>query len=313
LGAIGVIWVHACHNLPTINGRTFLSLGRFAVPFFTASAVYFALLALWRKPELRFSAYFRRRVVRLYLPFLAWTAVYLAMQFARQRFLHATGEFALRPYVLWNGGDYHLWFLPFILVATLAMYPVARLLNRAPMGVAVATSLALAATSSFLRWPAAWDRESLSTLRQGLEQLPAIFVGIAFAFGRPGGGGAASQPPRPLFAVAGVALLLSSMVSEYLLGRSLLLECAAAFGCMTACASHLRPTGLRWIGRLGKWSFGIYLIHLLFVGALRTLAMRHGLESTLMFVAVATAVSFVAAAWVTSLLWKVPRMRWLVA
>jgi len=72
-----------------------------------------------------------RRLVRLGIPFLFWSIVYLALA----KYLVAIGTGFEYPPSPWLTGPMpHLWFLPYVLVASLLLYPVQLGLNRLPRG-----------------------------------------------------------------------------------------------------------------------------------------------------------------------------------
>ena len=75
--AIAIIWLH------TFGGGQWAAwgfVGRYAVPFFSASAVYLIFKSVDRNPSKPFTDYALSRVSRLYVPFILWTAIYcLAM------------------------------------------------------------------------------------------------------------------------------------------------------------------------------------------------------------------------------------------
>src|SRR5688572_30670019 len=104
--AAAVVWIHvtACEQ-----SREFLPLCRFAVPFFSAAAVYFVLQKALSDKTLSFSCYTVQRVRRLYLPFLIWGMFYLVERLAKQLITGSGSPIIWSPALLLNGTTQHLW------------------------------------------------------------------------------------------------------------------------------------------------------------------------------------------------------------
>jgi len=94
---------------------------------------------VWRKPERTFAAYGRSRFLRIYVPFLVWSALYLGFKVVKSRFLPDQPNDYPGIEILWTGSFYHLWFMPFILMVSLAAFVVAK----------------MAQGCEWLRWPVA--------------------------------------------------------------------------------------------------------------------------------------------------------------
>lgn len=106
--------------------------------FFRTSLVIFLItvLALGVKNDTlpAFRSYLTRRLVRLGIPFVFWSIVYLLTAM----YLIAVGagyEFPPSPWV--TGPMHHLWFLPYVPVASCLLYPMQLGLNRLPRGRAL--------------------------------------------------------------------------------------------------------------------------------------------------------------------------------
>jgi surface polysaccharide O-acyltransferase-like enzyme len=78
----------------------------------------------------RWLVYFRQKMVRLYVPFLFWTGLYLVLRLAKHRFSGGGSAIDLSPAIFLNGSAEHLWFLPFALLLALLCYPVGIVLRR---------------------------------------------------------------------------------------------------------------------------------------------------------------------------------------
>ncbi len=122
-GALAVIWIHTVRS-PELAVTT--NAARFAVPFFAAAAGY-ALLVSSRSLQLSWAQFGRSRLERLYLPFLVWSAVYMLFKVLKRVAL-PDQECDLPGWEFWIvGGAYHLWFIPFLLIASLILFPIARI------------------------------------------------------------------------------------------------------------------------------------------------------------------------------------------
>ena len=119
VAAYAIVWLHA----PTgLDFARWTALGRFAVPFFTAAAVLLTWEGLVRQPRRSPAAYVRSRVSRIYVPFLAWSGIYLAFKGAKALLLPGAPNDFPGLEVFWLGSFFHLWFMPFILITTLAVF-----------------------------------------------------------------------------------------------------------------------------------------------------------------------------------------------
>ncbi|HTD65539.1 MAG TPA: acyltransferase family protein, partial [Candidatus Limnocylindria bacterium] len=114
--AAAVVWIHV---VSCDASQELLPLCRFAVPFFTCAAVYFLLQKIsFEKIPVR--DYCLQRARRLYLPFLWWSGVYLAARFLKHAVTGFGSPIVFSPALLLNGTAHHLWFLPFICLASMA-------------------------------------------------------------------------------------------------------------------------------------------------------------------------------------------------
>jgi peptidoglycan/LPS O-acetylase OafA/YrhL len=272
IAAYGVVWLHA-GRLPSLEAST--AAGRFAVPFFVFATVFFVFDGLRRRPWLGFGQYAWSRLVRIYLPFLAWSGIYLALKLAKAAVLPEQENVFPGWSVLWTGSFYHLWFLPFILVVSLAAFA----LGKAVLGCPAADgALVVACLAAGLLWAL----------------MPAPASG-PLASGR--GLLVASAVPSACWAVA-LALLYRGAVADYLKQPAALLAAALLLVGATAwvwqChSSKLAPTlaGLGfmllalgpsvggWAARLstfGPLAYGIYLSHLLFIKVFESLLAKLG-------------------------------------
>src|SRR2546421_5473934 len=128
LECIGVIWVHTVIDSPDLTRSA--SLARFGTPFFVLAAIFFLLTGLSTKASAGWGAYALQRFKRLYIPFLVWSLIYLLLRTGKRALMTQEGLVRLDTARLLLGTARHLWFLPFILMACIACYPLRKLLPR---------------------------------------------------------------------------------------------------------------------------------------------------------------------------------------
>lgn len=281
LAAYAVIWIHT----PRSEALTWSTiLCRFAVPFFTAGAAYFAVRSAWHSPDRSWPAYARARVQRIYGPFVVWSLIYLAFKYLKWRLLPEQENDFPGVEILWTGGAYHLWFMPFILLVCLASHAVARRFQQA---------------SPQERNQAAWGwlagAVALSTLAECagtngsawvfmLRAAPAAFFGLELAF-RP-------TPPSPQTIDRNgrfpspwwsVGLGIVCLVTLVITGRNVLVESLAGAALLRATLGAGRgdsgPFEILLV-ELGRLSAGIYFAHLLVIKILESGAARLQFDSS---------------------------------
>lgn len=328
LAAIGIIWVHAAIDLD-LPGATAPAmpdaadvrtpdtdtgaLGRFRVPFFTLVAAYFAFTGAFRHPDETFGQYFVTRLNRLYRPFLAWSLIYIALKYLQARTLGRPEVISWRWAFLWNGGSYHLWFLPFIFASTLAVFAVARLLQRSPYNARVfasataALGLCLCLVPIDERWYYAHNDMALLYSRYAL---PSVVWGITL--GCFYGLGKGEEYRGTGVAVLGLVVLFLCSAALTRVYRHPLFENLSGVGLVLFAFSHIRHKAIDFLARFGYLTLGIYLSHVLFVGACRVFAGKLHFERTVWFALFATVVSLACSATLTWLLLKSRWTRWLV-
>jgi len=135
VAAAAVVWIHTA-----AEGwwAASVAISRFAVPFFALVSAYALVAGMRSRPDESLVSIARKRVSRLYVPFLVWGAVYLVLRFIKLRLLHESGPLAAdlagppaaiaAGASLWDpvtfffvGHAQQLWFLPYICVASIAL------------------------------------------------------------------------------------------------------------------------------------------------------------------------------------------------
>lgn len=302
VAAYAIVWLHA----PTgLDFARWTALGRFAVPFFTAAAVLLTWEGLVRQPRRSPGTYVRSRVLRIYVPFLAWSGIYLAFKVAKALLLpEAPNDFPGLE-VFWLGSFFHLWFMPFVLITTLAVFFAGRTIIGHPGRENAALVMCLLAG-----WIVAWlpaDRESLTVGfgQLAADALPAAFWGLALAIAWQRG--ADRWLRRPALGWIALALTAASTALVVVLLRNRLLENLAGVALLVFALADWRIGRLARLVQFGGLAYGIYLSHLLFIKSLQAVEAKVGLAETL---PVVLGVFGIAAAGSTLLAWLLGRSRW---
>jgi len=262
IAAVAVIWIHVPHS-PELRWTTLLC--RFAVPFFIAGVAFFAFRC-GTKPECQFTSYITSRSIKLYLPFLFWTFVYVAFKLVKKSI--SPDEQIDLPGIefLWFGGAYHLWFIPFALLVSIVSFGVGQSVRhcseRQRVFFACSLSIVVAISSLYAVPTINWTPQPICYM---FDALPAALFGLSMAIlwqlrdrlWLLDGGRAATT-------IAIFALIFSGVLLS-LYGRNVTLESISGIACF---AIGLNVRSGQWeskLSSLGRFSMGIYLVHLLFV------------------------------------------------
>lgn len=303
LAAYGIVWLHAVRSDTLARWQ---ALGRFAVPFFVFAAVFFVFEGLRRQPARNFAGYARSRFVRLYLPFLAWSGIYLVFKAAKAAVLPEQPNVFPGLSILWVGSFYHLWFIPFVMVVSLVAFLTAKVTLGRP-GLEQCVAVAALGEGLLL---ALMPSSAGGLLAQGYgrlvaDALPAACwaVALAILLRHP----AMQYVERSAASVAALALAAVCTVWTWQAGSVRLAGTLAGLGFMIAA---LGPMPGAWMGRLtrlGPLAYGIYFSHLLWIKVFEAAAARLGWDVCWQL----DLASFAASAVLSTLLaWALSRWRW---
>jgi peptidoglycan/LPS O-acetylase OafA/YrhL len=135
LAAFGVVWLHTFLSV-SVLGRvsedsiTWLKLRDFSLPLIVMSSFFVLTISMLRKPESKFSSFFTIRFKRLWLPLFIWTSVYCLMWAFVMPKIFGWNHFVEIPSIdAFISGYMHLWFLQFIFLGSLIVYPLLRWLK----------------------------------------------------------------------------------------------------------------------------------------------------------------------------------------
>lgn len=314
LAALCVICIHACRS-PELAVWT--NAARWAVPFFTAAAGYGCIVSYHRQP-LPFRHFFVQRFKRLYLPFLVWSVAYIAFKLAKVALLPSLPCDLPGWEILWVGGAYHLWFIPFLIVVSLALYPWMLIGQCSRVGqIACCVGFAIAGLIAGQQAPS--DDGNGHFLVLVAQTLPALLWGCSLAWLTLANGSLRIQSwvllsllagsvglllwgPRGCYLenVAGLSLFMLVMPTAQPAGQGRLAESASTV-LLCRCAA------------LGQVAMGIYYCHLMILKMGEALLAKLRFEispaSDLLLVVITMALSIVVAK--TMAAWQ--PTRWLVA
>ena len=307
--ALAIVWLHTMQS-PAMLPST--AVGRFAVPFFTATAVFLLWESLAKGGRRTLSEYTRNRFVRLYVPFLAWTVIYLLFKFGKSVLTPNQPNVFPGVMLLVSGGFYHLWYLPFIFVVSVVVFVAGRKIIGNPMAewrlcviaTMLGTALAIAPTPASLNAAGDW-------LGYWWSALPSVFWSLAFAIIF-----RYSQSDRSMkssYALLGLAVTAAATAWTWHVGRSLFAENLAGLSFLIFALGPWQGAVVRTLASFGPLAYGIYLSHLLFIKTCEAVAsVPQWPESAALDIATFA----IAAVGSTALTWVLTRNRlthWLVA
>jgi peptidoglycan/LPS O-acetylase OafA/YrhL len=303
LAAYAVVWIHALRSPELERAK---ALGRFAVPFFVLAAVLLAWESGRRASARSMTEYAWSRLGRIYVPFLAWSGIYLLLKLGKGAAMPEMPNDYRGWSILWQGSFYHLWFMPLVLVATLAAFAAGRVVRRrAPWGpplAALCTAVAVC-LAVLPECGVSLAESDYGKLVAGAA--PSVFAGIALAvlLGAPAGKRLKEARATPWAGVLAVAA--TGWMWRY--GASPAAETLAGLGVLLVA---LGPWRAAWCERLARWAplaYGIYLAHLVPIKVLEALAARAALPVDWRC---DLAIFAIAAACTTAAVWALCRGRW---
>lgn len=310
VAAMGIVWVHASTSAA---GQLLYPLGTFGVPFYTFIALLFMARSLTRENARSLGQYVMSRFFRIYTPFLFWSAAYVSMGIAK-----ATAKHEALPHLSWSvlyaGGFEHLWFLPFLMIVTIAgavIVSAVKHSSAARVGVAAAL-IALGTAACFLKEPAwiARRTDDLYFWRFAFRALPTVFWSIALALLTVLKG----KLPRttPAMATGGALLLASALLFGSIITPVPVLRSLSGLGCLIVALMPFSSSLLAPIGKLGRHSYGIYLSHVVFLRVIVLITERYHTPASLTLDIVSFVIAFAGASVLSVLLSQSAWTRWTV-
>lgn len=266
LASAGVVWVHAAVVTPS-------GVGRFAVPMYIVAAILLTAFSLRKRPDQSLAGYLGARWVRLYPAFLFWCVIYEAFRQTKWLMRGGLSNVHVDPLDFIGGTYEHLWYLPYLLVASVLAVPVLRLAIRdvkARRAIGIGTAI-VGFTWATLPVPkaiASIPPESPWLFLQPVWwATPSLFLAIALAcvaLQR----GAGLTMPRSLGLLGLAMFAAGAWVNWSVLDQPHLLAATlSGIGAIWFAGAGLMPRGLaNALGPLGATlGLGIYLSHVLFL------------------------------------------------
>jgi fucose 4-O-acetylase-like acetyltransferase len=273
---LSIIFIHTVES-PQLQRLSLV--GTFGVPFYLFAALYFQARSFKRNPKRLVHRYVVDRILRLYLPFLAWSAIYLVARNLKHLLIVHTGTISATVSDLWVGVANHLWFLPLLLIVTIATAA----LSRACVGrewlrwwiiigsAVIGTTLAVVPRPAWLNY--AQGGEPYFFL-QCWKALPSAFLGLALAWWL------AFDCDEQLFSPAlgfiGLLLTIAMLANQVISGYSRIDRTLSGMGWLLAALAGWRGPWVQWMANLGRRSYGIYLAHVLIIEGVQAVAHKRG-------------------------------------
>lgn len=303
IAALSIIWLH------TFVGGPWSKLsfpGRYAVPFFTASAVFLIFQSVSRRPGQFFGSYALSRFKRIYVPFAIWTVIYLIVMSIASAIKHSPMP-SINVQLLWVGSTHHLWFLPYILGVSLLSFLVARLPLKGLTALLMSVGFFIIGSVLALKWfPIRLPDDYCLWL--AMDTLPSMFWTWALLIELQRR--RQTLGPNVLRATFTVVIWIGCLVSLVWLDRHRGMENVAGFAAFIF-AMSIHWQAPRYLVQLGTMAYGIYLVHILFLEGFQDIAamaqVPDSLMSDLMTIIVATVCSIAFCAIVS----RLPGCQWL--
>lgn len=267
LASVAVVWIHLNKD-PSIDWTA--NFCRFAVPFFTISAIVFGARSLEAPSKIPFWRWSLQRIKRLYIPFVAWSLLYGFIRILLHRAEGRSIHFTFADYI-WNGTALQLWFLPFILIVGL--------LGR--LWLEISAELGLSARREALAWAilgvavGAFHPDLNATFGytgvMSWHALPSACWGFTLCAMRKIACARIESSPAGL---AGATLWLGAVPLVSLPGIGTLAENASGLGFALLAFSVVARAPLTHVPGDRRTAMGIYLVHPFWLSVLNTLALR---------------------------------------
>lgn len=272
VAALGTIWIHTGLD-PDFASSS--ALGRFAVPFFCILAGFFLVKALQGRWAGRAAGYVATRAGRLYVPFLVWTLIFAGLRLGVEHTIGANFPLELGLQTPLVGTMYHLWFLPFLALATALGAPLVVWALRSPARTRwTGVAFLAAGTALALKVPSFDSGSGLSLwyfIDRSLHRLPGFLWGVGL--GLSWGTDLLAYRRRVdrlgvMRLVAPAAVLAACLGYYWAMGRTPIAANLAGLAFAMVCLRLGETGAARRLAVLAPLSFGVYLLHPLFASAL---------------------------------------------
>jgi surface polysaccharide O-acyltransferase-like enzyme len=308
LGHVGAQYIHATGNDPANGagaywaGHVAEGINAFAVPMYFAIAGWAVLVGA---PP-RDSSRMWQRVVRNVVPLFAWTAVYLAWAWLRDRNDRPMTELAATSLFGSVQPAYHLWFMyTYIPIIMLLAFAVLIKAGQRPWGLGAAL-LGIAVLPSVLTTIAEVTDRRMPEVAWGFSTYSLVYaVGGALLFALPAGTVRKRWPLAVLLPLTMAGALWYNTQVHYVLPNAHLFVAAMSV-CVLLLISRVRvrEAWRPWLRKSADAALGAYMVHVLFVEELVRPLASPGLSGPVAGLLLAALVATVMTlSFATSLLW----------
>lgn len=251
--------------------------------FFAAAAMYFMVRGLRKDAQRSYPLYAQARFKRLIIPFAGWNVLYFFMRFVCDHWIERRPMISVTPAMLLLGYDNKLWFLPFIFVASLLAFPLARWALRShPLGRAVVVlSIAIGVVFCLLPQPETYlpDSPLFTFVVRVIHVLPCTLWGVAIGISQDAEAeGRWANGKLPLIALVAIAV---AVLGGWAWDATVFVRNVGGLGMMVLGLSlpnaKVPPIALKFAPK----SFGIYLIHPLMLGCWVIVLRRIGIHESI--------------------------------
>ncbi|MGH7178482.1 MAG: acyltransferase family protein [Tepidisphaeraceae bacterium] len=290
-------------------------IGTFGVPFYVFASLYFQARAFNQNPNRPFFAYVVARFRRLYIPFLAWSVVYLVARDLKHLFIAGVPSVPIKVWQLWAGTSLQLWFLPLLLYAGLVGALLLQFFGTDPRArtvVIVVTAICgwFLATAPRPDWLNYVNQEEGVFFLQCWRALPSVCWGLSLGWLL--GFRRNEYLITPLVATSGILLLAGTVGDQLAHGYSRLYRTLSGLGLLLASLGPWHGPAVSAAARLGRLSYGVYLAHSLLIEGLQSIANRFGVPHELWFDVATFAFGLGGSLALTWLLARSRRTAWLI-
>jgi surface polysaccharide O-acyltransferase-like enzyme len=315
-----IVWCHVNTTFYTGEDASYSWIaGTFGVPFYLFVALMFCVVSFARDPGQSTGAYLVGRVKKLYLPFLVWSGVYLALTFLKTR---SFSELGLSWTMLFSGSREHLYFLPLLLICTTVLALIAKRVIKSEQ-LSLTLGIPMAAAGLFIAFldlprglhtahPADGSRGSdfAIAMMNYYRALPAALWAMAFAlyFGRSG----RRLQTAGIVGVMGGVVTVVCIVGQIIGKPNMLARSLSGIGWMLLACAPWNWSWLKPLAIVGRHSFGIYLAHIAFIRVAVMVIERRGIELSLPLELLVFAFAFVGSFVLSVVLSKSPLTDWMV-
>ncbi len=308
---MGIVFIHSIET-PQLLQLDYI--GTFGVPFYLFASLYFQARSFRKNPHRRLDTYIQSRAMRLYLPFLAWSLIYLVARNLKHSVFTHLPPLQIELWRLWVGTTNHLWFLPMLMIVTIFTGILSRFFSPYPrlrwsiivLSALMGTVLAIVPRPDWLNHVANAEGAFYYNC---WKTLPSIFLGLSLAWWM------AWQPREllinPAIGFAGVLMTVMMIGNQIFSGYSRVDRTLSGLGWLIAALADWRGAWVRWLARYGKHAYGIYLSHVLFIEGFQAVMHHRGYGSSVALDLATAGVSFVGAVLTTLLIARTPGLRWL--